>query len=348
MEISRLLRPHLLDLTPYSSARDEFKGTADVYLDANENAFGSTSEDRYRRYPDPYQSELKTRIGEIKSIAPSKIFLGNGSDEPIDLLIRAFCNPGKDKILITPPTYGMYEVSASINDAGIVKVPLTKTFNLDIDNILDAIEPGLKLIFLCSPNNPTGNCMNADHMLEVVKKFQGLVVIDEAYIDFSMHESFIRQIDSFQNLVILQTFSKAWGLASLRLGMAFANEEILSVLNMIKPPYNISGATQELAIKALDNFDRMQRMLAQEQQEKTRLESMLGEVPFVKFVYPSDANFFLVKMDNAHAVYQSLIDRKVIVRDRSKVELCEDCLRITVGTRQENEILINELKNIGS
>jgi histidinol-phosphate aminotransferase len=348
MEISKLLRPHLHDLTPYSSARDEFKGAADVYLDANENSFGSTSEDRYRRYPDPYQSALKQRISEIKGIAPSKIFLGNGSDEPIDLLIRAVCNPGKDKILITPPTYGMYEVSASINDAGIVKVPLTKTFDLDLKNILEAIEPGLKLIFLCSPNNPTGNSMNVDNMLEIVKKFQGLVVIDEAYIDFSKHKSFIAQLKKHQNLIILQTFSKAWGLASLRLGMAFADEEILAVLNMIKPPYNINGATQELAINALDNYDRMQQMLSEEQKQKKHLESMLGEVPFVKHIFPSDANFFLVKMDKAHAVYQALIDRKVIVRDRSKVELCEDCLRITVGTWQENEILINELKNIGS
>lgn len=348
MEISKLLRPHLLDLTPYSSARDEFKGTADVYLDANENSFGSTSEDRYRRYPDPYQTALKQRIGEIKSIAPSKIFLGHGSDEPIDLLIRAFCNPGKDKILITPPTYGMYEVSASINDAGIVKVPLTKTFDLDLKNILEAIEPGLKLIFLCSPNNPTGNSMNAEHMQEIVRRFQGLVVIDEAYIDFSKHESFIKQLKKHQNLIVLQTFSKAWGLASLRLGMAFADEEIIAVLNMIKPPYNINGATQELALKALDNYDRMKQMLSEEHKQKKHLEIMLGEVPFVSHVYPSDANFFLVKMENAQAKYQALIDRKVIVRDRSKVELCEDCLRITVGTWQENEILINELKNIGS
>lgn len=348
MEISKLLRSHLHDLTPYSSARDEFKGTADVYLDANENSFGSTSEDHYRRYPDPYQTALKQKIGEIKGIAPSKIFLGNGSDEPIDLLIRAFCNPGKDKILITPPTYGMYEVSASINDAGIVKVPLTKTFDLDLKNILEAIEPGLKLIFLCSPNNPTGNSMNAEHMLEIVKKFQGLVVIDEAYIDFSRHESFLKQLKKHQNLIVLQTFSKAWGLAALRLGMAFADEEILAVLNMIKPPYNINGATQELAIKALDQYDHMKQMLTEEHKQKKHLETMLGEVPIVRHVYPSDANFFLVKMDNAHAIYQSLIDRKVIVRDRSKVELCEDCLRITVGTGQENEILINELKNLSS
>jgi histidinol-phosphate aminotransferase len=348
MEISKLLRPHLLNLTPYSSARDEYKGIADVYLDANENSFGSTSEDRYRRYPDPYQAALKHRIGEIKGITPSRIFLGNGSDEPIDLLIRAFCNPGKDKILITPPTYGMYEVSASINDAGIVKVPLTKSYTLDIKNILEAIEPGLKLIFLCSPNNPTGNCMNTEHMLEIVKKFQGLVVIDEAYIDFSKQKSFIAQLKNFQNLIILQTFSKAWGLASLRLGMAFADEEILAVLNMIKPPYNINGATQELALKALDNYDRMKHMLAEEQEQKAYLESLLGKLPLVRVIYPSDANFFLVKMDNAHAVYQGLIDRKVIVRDRSKVELCEDCLRITVGTRHENDTLISELKNMGS
>jgi histidinol-phosphate aminotransferase len=348
MEISKLLRPHLHDLTPYSSARDEFKGSADVYLDANENAFGSTSEDRYRRYPDPYQSVLKKRIGEIKNTSPARIFLGNGSDEPIDLLIRAFCNPGKDKIIITPPTYGMYEVSASINDVGIIKVPLTIDYQLQLDNILEAIEPGIKIIFLCSPNNPTGNSMNTQHVLEIMKKFQGLVVVDEAYIDFSRQKSLIGELRNYPNLVVLQTFSKAWGLASLRLGMAFANEDIIDILNMIKPPYNINGATQELALKALDRHDDMKRMLEQEKEQKKHLESMLKEVNFVTTIYPSDANFFLVKMDNAHQVYLQLIESKVIVRDRSRVELCEDCLRITVGTKQENETLIDELKKIGS
>jgi histidinol-phosphate aminotransferase len=348
MEISKLLRPHLQQLTPYSSARDEFKGTADVYLDANENAFGSTSQDRFRRYPDPYQSALKNKIGHIKGIDPSKIFLGNGSDEPIDLLIRAFCNPGKDKVIITPPTYGMYEVSASINDVGIVKVPLLRDYTLDLEHVLEAIEPGIKLIFLCSPNNPTGNSIDSEQILEIAKRFQGLVILDEAYIDFSTNASMIDALQNHPNLIILQTFSKAWGLASLRLGMAFANEEIISILNMIKPPYNINGATQELILEALGNMDNMKHMLAETFEQKKHLESMLSEVDIVKCIYPSDANFFLVKIEQAHEVYLKLIDKKVIVRDRSRVELCEDCLRITVGTRQENETLIKELKTISS
>ncbi len=346
MEISKLLRPHLLQLTPYSSARDEFKGKAKVYLDANENSMGSTSKDRYRRYPDPYQTELKTQIGEIKKINPSKIFLGNGSDEPIDLLIRAFCNPGKDKIIITPPTYGMYEVSAAINDVGIVRVPLFENYSLDLANILESIEPGVKLIFLCSPNNPTGNSIDADQIVEIVDRFQGLVILDEAYIDFSSQPSFLERLEEFKNLIILQTFSKAWGLASLRLGMAFAHEEIISILNMIKPPYNISGATQELILKALNNLPEMKKMLKEISKEKKYLESMLQDVNLVQKIYPSDANFLLVKVEKAHDVYLALIDKKVIVRDRSNVELCEDCLRITVGTHHENETLIQELKSI--
>ncbi len=346
MEISKLLRPHLLQLTPYSSARDEFKGKAKVYLDANENSMGSTSKDRYRRYPDPYQTELKTQIGEIKKVNTSKIFLGNGSDEPIDLLIRAFCNPGKDKIIITPPTYGMYEVSAAINDVGIVRVPLFENYSLDLANILESIEPGVKLIFLCSPNNPTGNSIDADQIVEIVDRFQGLVILDEAYIDFSSQPSFLERLEEFKNLIILQTFSKAWGLASLRLGMAFAHEEIISILNMIKPPYNISGATQELILKALNNLPEMKKMLKEISKEKKYLESMLQDVNLVQKIYPSDANFLLVKVEKAHDVYLALIDKKVIVRDRSNVELCEDCLRITVGTHHENETLIQELKSI--
>lgn len=347
MEISKLIRPHLNGLQPYSSARDEFKGIADVYLDANENAFGSTSEDRFRRYPDPHQSELKKKIGELKGISPTKIFLGNGSDEPIDLLIRAFCNPGKDTIIITPPTYGMYEVSANINDAGVKKVPLTTDFELDLEGMLEAIEPGIKLIFLCSPNNPTGNSLNEEHIIHILKKFQGLVVVDEAYIDFSNKSSLLSKIDVFSNLVVLQTFSKAWGLAALRLGLAFATEEIISVLNMIKPPYNISGATQELALQAIEHHEHMKQMLAESGAQKEYLISRLPEVSGVIKIYPSDANFLLVKMNQAHEVYQKLTERKVIVRDRSRIELCEDCLRITVGTHEENDRLIHELKTIG-
>ena len=346
MEISKLLRPHLLNLTPYSSARDEFQGNADVYLDANENAFGSTSKDPYRRYPDPYQKALKAKIGEIKGINVDKIFLGNGSDEPIDLLIRAFCNPGLDKIIITPPTYGMYKVSASINDIGIVEVPLTSEYILNSQELLDAIEPGIKIIFLCSPNNPTGNSIGRDDIIEIAKKFQGLVVLDEAYIDFSSKPSLIRELHNYSNLIILQTFSKAWGLASLRLGIAFASEEIINILNMIKPPYNINGATQDLALEALSNLDQMKHMVYEIQQQKKQMESMLIGIKGVKKIYPSDANFILVEIDNAHKIYLNLIEHKVIVRDRSSVELCEDCLRIKIGTESENNILIELLKII--
>ena len=346
MEIRKLLRPHLQHLTPYSSARDEFKGTAEVYLDANENSFGSTSVDKYRRYPDPYQTELKEKIGAVKNVRLENIFLGNGSDEPIDLLIRAFCNPGKDSIIITPPTYGMYEVSANINDVIIKKVPLKKDFSLDIEGIFEAIEPGVKIIFLCSPNNPTGNSIDREDILEILSKFQGLVVLDEAYIDFSSKPSLIGELKNHQNLIILQTFSKAWGLASLRLGMMFADVEIIDILNMIKPPYNINGASQDLAIKALSNLAHMKEMVKDILRQKRQLETSLSGIPSVQKIYPSDANFVLVKINTAHDTYLKLIDAKVIVRDRSKVELCEDCLRITVGTEKEIKKLIAQLKQI--
>lgn len=346
MEIRKLLRPHLQHLTPYSSARDEFKGAAEVYLDANENSFGSTSVDKYRRYPDPYQTELKEKIGAVKNVRLENIFLGNGSDEPIDLLIRAFCNPGKDSIIITPPTYGMYEVSANINDVIIKKVPLKKDFSLDIEGIFEAIEPGVKIIFLCSPNNPTGNSIDREDILEILSKFQGLVVLDEAYIDFSSKPSLIGELKNHQNLIILQTFSKAWGLASLRLGMMFADVEIIDILNMIKPPYNINGASQDLAIKALSNLAHMKEMVKDILRQKRQLETSLSGIPSVQKIYPSDANFVLVKINTAHDTYLKLIDAKVIVRDRSTVELCEDCLRITVGTEKEIKKLIAQLKQI--
>lgn len=346
MEIWNLLRPHLLNLTPYSSARDEFKGTADVYLDANENAFGSTSADKYRRYPDPYQVELKKSISKIKHVNAECIFLGNGSDEPIDLLIRAFCNPGKDRIIITPPTYGMYEVSANINDVGIVKVPLNMDYSLNKEGIIDSIEPGIKMAFICSPNNPTGNSIEPGSILEIASRFQGLLVVDEAYVDFSSQQSLTSELTNYKNLVILQTFSKAWGLASLRLGMTFADPEIIDILNMIKPPYNISGATQDLAIKALKNNNEMKSMVKDILKQKKILKTMLSEIPFINEIYPSDANFLLVKIDNAHEIYLNLIEKKVIVRDRSNVALCDDCLRITIGTENENKELVKQLKNL--
>ena len=346
MDINKLVRPHLLTIKPYSSARDEFKGEAEVYLDANENAFGSTSEDRYRRYPDPYQLAIKSKLRQIKNVEENHIFLGNGSDEPIDLLIRAFCNPAKDSIIITPPTYGMYEVSASINDVKVVKVPLKKDYSIDLKSVLYAIEPGVKIVFLCSPNNPTGNSIDRDDILKIVKKVQGLVVLDEAYIDFSSRASLIPEIKNFSNLVILQTLSKAWGLASLRMGMLFASPEIVELLSKIKPPYNISGPSQELALRALENYDHMKFMLNEILVQKENLKSMLADLGSIQEVYPSDANFLLVRMEKAHDIYNKLIERKVIVRDRSKVELCENCLRITVGTAEENTRLIHELREL--
>ncbi len=348
MDINKLVRPHLLHLKPYSSARDEFKGEAEVYLDANENSYGSTSENRFRRYPDPYQLALKSKISHIKGIGQDHIFLGNGSDEPIDLLIRAFCNPAKDSVIITPPTYGMYEVSASINDVKVVKVPLKKDYALDLKSVLYAIEPGVKIVFLCSPNNPTGNSIDKEEIIKIVKKVQGLVVVDEAYIDFSAKTSLIPEIRNHNNLVILQTLSKAWGLAALRMGMLFADPEIVGLLTRIKPPYNISGPAQELALQALENMDHMKYMLHEIINQKEHLKSMLLTVDSVQEVNPSDANFLLVKMNNAHNVYTRLIERKIIVRDRSNVELCENSLRITVGTAEENERLVNELRQINS
>jgi histidinol-phosphate aminotransferase len=346
MEIKKLLRPHLLNLTPYSSARDDFKGTADVYLDANENAYGSTSLDKYRRYPDPYQFALKTKIGLIKQINLKNIFLGNGSDEPIDLLIRAFCTPGKDKIIITHPTYGMYEVSANINNVEITRVPLNANFTLPVANVMEAISPETKFIFLCSPNNPTGNSIEKKDILKILANFHGLVILDEAYIDFSSQVSLIQELEKYPNLIILQTFSKAWGLASLRLGMTFANPEIIEILNMIKPPYNINGATQDLALGALENINKMKEMVDEILIQKKYLESMLKDISSVNKIYPSDANFILVKVADAHEKYLELITNNVIVRDRSQVALCEDCLRITIGTHEENKKLIEQLEKI--
>ena len=348
MEISKLLRPHLHQLIPYSSARDEFTGKADVYLDANENSIGSTSKKKYRRYPDPYQKLLKKKIASIKKVAASRIFLGNGSDEAIDLLIRAFCNPGNDKIIVTPPTYGMYEVCASINDVDVIEVVLDIDFNLQADRVLDAIEPGTKIIFLCSPNNPTGNSLAPEVVQEILERFQGLVVVDEAYIDFSPHGSWSTQIGKYKNLIVLQTFSKAWGLASLRLGMAFANEEIVTILNRIKPPYNISGATQDLVLKAFEDRTNKKEMVKEILSQKKILIEHLETIEQIQKIYPSDANFILIKIEDAHDIYLQLIEKKVIVRDRSSVQLCRDCLRITVGSSLENEKLLNALKQICS
>lgn len=344
-DINNILRENIKNLTPYSSARDEFQGEASVYLDANENAFGSPLDQNYNRYPDPLQFEVKKRLSEIKGVPPRNIFLGNGSDEAIDILVRAFCNPGVDNLILVPPTYGMYEVSANINDIHIKKVPLTEEFQLNLEAIAEAIDDRTKLIFVCSPNNPTGNSMNRDDVQTLLANFNGIVVVDEAYINFSRQKTFIQELTEHANLVVLQTLSKAWGLAGLRVGMAFASEEIIEVMNKVKPPYNINDASQQLALKALQNVDQINNWIKETLAQRDKLVLELKDYEFVIDIYPSDANFILVKTTDAKGIYNFLVQKGIIVRDRSKVTLCEGCLRITVGTPNENNILLEALKN---
>ena len=341
-----LLRPHLKSLVPYSSARDDYKGSEGVFLDANENPLGSITDRDWNRYPDPYQKALKARIAEVKDVNPEQIFLGNGSDEPIDSLFRAFCEPGVDHVIINPPTYGMYKVSADINGVEAKEVLLTGDYDLDVDGILSEVDDHTKIIFICSPNNPTGNDVSLDRVEKVLADFNGIVVVDEAYIDFADRPSFTTKLDTYPNLVVLQTFSKAWGLAALRLGMAFCSPEIVEILNKIKAPYNLSGLTQQTVLEALSDTDKKDRMVKTILANRSKLKSDLESLDLIKKVYPTDANFFLVTIPNAREVYQEMIDKKVILRDRSKVALCEDGIRITVGTQEENEALIRALKEL--
>lgn len=343
--LQNLLRENIKNLTPYSSARDEFQGEASIYLDANENAYGSPLKENYNRYPDPLQFKVKTKITSIKGVPPRNIFLGNGSDEAIDILFRSFCRPGIDNVILVPPTYGMYQVSANINDISVQNVPLTIEYQLNMEGIAEAINPNTKLIFVCSPNNPTGNSINREDVETLLANFNGIVVVDEAYINYSRQKSFIQELTEYGNLVVLQTLSKAWGLAGLRIGMAFASEEIIEVFNRIKPPYNINEASQKLALQALDNIDQVNDWIRETLLERDKLVLGLKNLSFVIDIYPSDANFILVKTASPKAVYQYLVERGIIVRDRSKVELCEGCLRITVGTPTENEQLLHTLKN---
>lgn len=345
-DLHSLLRPHIAKLQPYTSARDEYTGKEGVFLDANENPFGSITEQDFNRYPDPYQSALKEEIAKIKEVRPSQIFLGNGSDEAIDLLYRAFCNPGKDNVILLPPTYGMYEVSANINDVEIRKVALTPDFQLQPDKILAAADANSKILFICSPNNPSANKAKREDILFLLENFKGLVVVDEAYIDFSDEASFTTELNRFPNLLVMQTFSKAWGLASLRLGMGFASEELIRILNKIKPPYNISGLTQDTVLAAIKDKAKVDRMIQDILAEREFLKGELEKLPFVQKIHPSHANFLLVQIPNANQVYDDLIEEKVIVRNRAKVLLCADCLRITVGTREENEALLKALSKV--
>ncbi|MDB5032001.1 histidinol-phosphate transaminase [Mucilaginibacter sp.] len=342
--INNILRENIKNLTPYSSARDEFQGEASVYLDANENAFGSPLDEPYNRYPDPLQYDVKKRLSEIKGVPVRNIFLGNGSDEAIDILFRSFCNPGVDNVILVPPTYGMYEVSANINDIQTKKVLLTEDFQLNLEGIAEAIDKNTKLIFICSPNNPTGNSINRDDVETLLNNFDGIVVVDEAYINFSRQKTFIQELTEYANLVVLQTLSKAWGLAGLRIGMAFASEEIIEVMNKVKPPYNINESSQQLALKALANVDQVNGWIKETLLQRDKLVLNLKDLDFVLDIYPSDANFILIKTTDPMGIYNFLVQKGIIVRNRSKVDLCEGSLRITVGTPAENEILIETLK----
>jgi histidinol-phosphate aminotransferase len=332
-------RPNIRALVPYSSARDEFHGEAKIFIDANENSLGSPLVRWYNRYPDPHQVKLKQKISLVKGIAPEHIFLGNGSDEAIDILYRAFCEPGQDEVIICPPTYGMYEVSAHINNVHIVRVPLTKDFQLNLPALEESVTPRTKIIWLCSPNNPTGNSLLRADVELLLNNFPGLVVIDEAYINFSRQKSFIQELPEYPNLVVMQTLSKAWGLAALRLGMAFASTAIIRIMDKVKPPYNINEPAQELALKALEEVGQVNDMIRILVSERDRLAEALPQIPMVEEVYPSDANFLLVKMQHARAVYEFLLERGIVVRDRSKTPGCEGSLRITIGTPEENNQL---------
>ncbi|HWK08079.1 MAG TPA: histidinol-phosphate transaminase [Puia sp.] len=343
-DLNALLRANIRSLVPYASARDEFKGEAQVFLDANENSLGSPLTRWYNRYPDPHQWKVKEALSKIKGIPPQHIFLGNGSDECIDILYRAFCVPGKDNVIINPPTYGMYEVSAHINDVEVRRAVLLDDFQLDLVHLETLVDENTKIIWLCSPNNPTANSMNRQDIEIILNNFPGLVVVDEAYINFSRHRSFIQELADYPNLVVLQTMSKAWGLAGLRLGMAFASESIIEVYNKVKPPYNISQASQELVLKALEETEQVNDMIRSLVALREQLASALTELPLVLKVYPSDANFLLVKVTEARALYEYLLQDGIVVRDRSKVELCEGCLRITVGTERENKELVKALQ----
>lgn len=336
-----LARENIRRLTPYSSARHEFDGSARVFLDANENAFGSPVGTALNRYPDPNQSVLKQKLGLLKNVSKESIFIGNGSDEAIDLLIRIFCEPGKDSVVICPPTYGMYKVAAEINGVDVREVPLVGGFDLNVAGITEAAS---KIVFICSPNNPTGNLMRHDEIISVARNFAGIVVVDEAYIDFSGESSIVGSIDEYRNLVALQTFSKAWGLAGARVGLAFADEAIISLLNHVKPPYNVGELSQSAVLEALSNTSAVWYSVERILEQRARLTEELNRLKCVETVFPSDANFVLVKVEGPDEIYEFLLNEAIVVRNRSTVIGCEGCLRITVGTPDENRSLIEALK----
>ncbi len=342
--INNLLRENIKNIKPYSSARDEYKDITDgmVFIDANENPFNTN----VNRYPDPQQTNVKARLSELKGIPTNQILLGNGSDEVLDLIFRAFCEPNRDKIITLPPTYGMYSVLSNLNAVENIEIPLTSDFQPDFDEISRAAHSHTKLLFLCSPNNPTANSFEADVIEELIEEFQGIVVIDEAYIDFSKDESWLSRLSEFPNLIVTQTLSKAYGLAGIRLGICYASKEIISVLNNIKPPYNINQLTQAKALERLNDMDAVQNEVKSIIFEREKLSKALKSITFVKNVFPSDANFILAKVDDANKRYQQLIEKEIVVRNRTNQLLCDKCLRFSVGTKAENEKLIEVLNQL--
>ena len=343
-ELGNLVRDNIKNLKPYSSARHEFTGKASVFLDANENPYNSPQGVSYNRYPDPLQWQLKFQVARIKGVPAENICIGNGSDEIIDLAYRIFCNPGKDNVIICPPTYGMYAVNANINDVEIRKVNLTSTFQLNVDGIMQATDNHTKLLFICSPNNPTGNDMNRADVEFLLNNFPGIVIIDEAYINYSKQKTFIQELTAYPNLVVMQTLSKAWGLAALRLGLCYASLDIIDLFNKVKPPYNINEASQQMALQALQHTEQVNEWIKEMVLQKELLINAFNSFSFVKTVYSSDANFILIKVDDAALLYQYLASNEIVVRNRSKESGCENCLRISIGTPEENKNLLSALK----
>jgi histidinol-phosphate aminotransferase len=342
ISLEQLVRPNIWKLAPYSSARDEYSGKeAHVFLDANENPYNGP----YNRYPDPLQRELKQMLKKVKGVPEEMIFLGNGSDEAIDLAYRVFCNPGRDNVVAIAPTYGMYQVCADINDVEYRQVLLDENFDFKAADLLAACDKHTKIIWLCSPNNPTGNSLNRDEILKVVEGFEGIVIVDEAYIDFSQQMSMRQELPAHPNLIILQTMSKAWGSAAIRLGMAFASKDIITIYNKVKYPYNVNQLTQEQALTMLKDPFEVDKWVKILMAERSRLMQAFMELPICEKIYKTDANFFLAKVTDANAIYNYLVDKGVIVRNRNKVQLCQNCLRITIGNRTENNELIGALRN---
>lgn len=340
-DLKEIVRKNIYSLKPYSSARNEFKGEASIFIDANENPYDTP----YNRYPDPLQLQVKEKISALKGVSVENIFLGVGSDEPIDLLYRIFCEPQKDNVVALEPTYGMYAVCADINNVEYRTVSLKENYQFSADDLLAATDENSKIIWLCSPNNPTGNALETAEIEKVLKNFSGIVAVDEAYIDFSSQPSFLKVLKEYPNMVVLQTFSKAWGSAGVRLGMAFASEDIIKIFNKVKYPYNVNVLTQRYAIKLLDNFSQVEKKVKAILKNREKLEKQLAKIKCIKEVYPTDANFILVKTIDSDAIYKYLIEKGIVARNRNGITLCDNCLRITVGTAEENKQVIAALKN---